>query len=36
MYVEDHRFRATYDKFGDGTAELLRAGIAAWAEENLA
>jgi len=36
MYVDDHRFRATYDKFGDGTAELLRDAIAAWADENLA
>lgn len=27
MYVEDPRFRATYDKFGDGTAELLRDAI---------
>lgn len=31
MYVDDHRFRATYDKFGDGTAELLRDGIAVYA-----
>ncbi len=36
MYVEDDRFRATYDKYGDGTAELLRDAIAVWAEENLA
>jgi len=36
MYVDDHRFRANYDKFGDGTAELLRDAIAAWADENLA
>lgn len=36
MYADDHRFRANYDKFGDGTAELLRDGIAIWAEENLA
>ncbi len=36
MYADDHRFRATYDKFGDGTAELLRDAIAAWAEANLA
>jgi hypothetical protein len=35
MYADDFRFRANYDKFGDGTAELLRDGIAAWAEENL-
>ncbi|WP_296667528.1 MerR family transcriptional regulator [Demequina sp.] len=28
MYVEDPRFRATYDKHGDGTAELLREAIA--------
>ncbi len=35
MYVDDHRFRATYDKFGDGTAELLRDGIAVWAAANL-
>ena len=36
MYVDDHRFRSNYDKFGDGTAELLRDAIAAWADENLA
>lgn len=35
MYVDDHRFRATYDKFGDGTAELLRDAIHTWAEANL-
>ena len=35
MYVEDPRFRATYDKFGDGTAELLRAGIEAVASRAL-
>ncbi len=35
MYCDDHRFRATYDKFGDGTAELLRDGIAVWADANL-
>ena len=29
MYVEDARFRATYDAHGEGTAELLRAGIEA-------
>ena len=34
-YVDDHRFRATYDKFGDGTAELLRDAIAIWAQQNL-
>jgi hypothetical protein len=34
-YVDDHRFRANYDKFGDGTAELLRDAIAIWAERNL-
>ncbi|WP_062291134.1 MerR family transcriptional regulator [Demequina phytophila] len=27
MYVDDARFRTTYDKHGDGTAELLRDGI---------
>ncbi len=32
MYVDDARFRATYDKFGDGTAELLRDAIAIFAE----
>ncbi|WP_062317931.1 MerR family transcriptional regulator [Demequina maris] len=32
MYVDDPRFRATYDKHGDGTAELLRDAIAAYAE----
>ncbi len=31
MYVDDPRFRATYDKHGDGTAELLRDGIEAFA-----
>ncbi|MDN4484049.1 MerR family transcriptional regulator [Demequina lignilytica] len=31
MYAEDPRFRATYDKFGDGTAELLRDAIAVYA-----
>lgn len=31
-YVDDPRFRATYDKFGDGTAELLRDAIAVFAE----
>ena len=35
MYADDHRFRANYDKFGDGTAELLRDGIAIWAKANL-
>lgn len=35
MYVDDHRFRATYDKFGDGTAELLRDGIRVWVDANL-
>ncbi len=35
MYADDHRFRATYDKFGDGTANLLRDGIAVWATEHL-
>jgi DNA-binding transcriptional MerR regulator len=35
MYVDDHRFRATYDKFGDGTAVLLCDAIALWAEANL-
>ncbi len=35
MYVEDHRFRANYDKFGDGTAELLRDAIKIWADTNL-
>jgi DNA-binding transcriptional MerR regulator len=36
MYVDDPRFRATYDTFGDGTAELLRDAIAVWADANLA
>jgi hypothetical protein len=36
MYADDHRFRANYDKFGDGTAELLRDAINAWADANLA
>lgn len=34
-YVDDHRFRSNYDKFGDGTAELLRDAIKIWADENL-
>ena len=33
MYVEDPRFRATYDKAGDGTAELLRDGIRVFARD---
>ncbi|WP_062463849.1 MerR family transcriptional regulator [Demequina soli] len=32
MYAEDPRFRATYDKHGDGTAALLRDAIAVFAE----
>jgi DNA-binding transcriptional MerR regulator len=36
MYVEDHRFRATYDKHGDGTAELLTRGIQVFAARRLA
>ncbi|WP_062386076.1 MerR family transcriptional regulator [Demequina iriomotensis] len=32
MYVDDPRFRATYDKNGDGTAALLRDAIAIHAE----
>jgi hypothetical protein len=35
MYVADHRFRSNYDKFGDGTAELLRDAIHVWADANL-
>jgi MerR family transcriptional regulator, thiopeptide resistance regulator len=35
MYFNDHRFRANYDKFGDGTAELLRDAIKIWADANL-
>lgn len=35
MYVDDHRFRATYDKFGDGTAQLLRDAIAVYVEREL-
>lgn len=31
MYVEDERFRATYDAFGPGTAELLRDAIEVYA-----
>lgn len=34
-YVDDHRFRANYDKYGDGTAELIRDGIHVWADANL-
>ncbi|WP_062307888.1 MerR family transcriptional regulator [Demequina subtropica] len=32
MYVDDPRFRATYDKHGDGAAELLRDAIAVYAQ----
>ncbi|WP_062378905.1 MerR family transcriptional regulator [Demequina pelophila] len=32
MYVEDPRFRKTYEKFGEGTAELLRAAIRIFAD----
>ena len=35
LYMDDHRFKATYDKFGDGTAELLRGAIQIWAKANL-
>lgn len=35
MYFADHRFRANYDKYGDGTAELLRDSIHIWADANL-
>jgi hypothetical protein len=35
MYFDDHRFRSNYDKFGDGTAELLRDAIKIWADANL-
>ncbi len=35
MYVADHRFRANYDKYGDGTAELLHDAIHHWADANL-
>ncbi|MCJ7826957.1 MAG: TipAS antibiotic-recognition domain-containing protein [Demequinaceae bacterium] len=35
MYMDDHRFRANYDKFGDGTAELLHDAIKVWADANL-
>lgn len=35
MYADDHRFRATYDKFGDGTADLLRDAIAIYAAHAL-
>ena len=35
MYADDHRFRATYDKHGDGTAELLRDAIEAYARLTL-
>lgn len=35
MYVDDDRFKATYDAFGAGTAELLRDAIAVYAAEHL-
>jgi DNA-binding transcriptional MerR regulator len=35
MYVDDERFRATYDAYGPGTAELLRDAIVVFSEESL-
>jgi DNA-binding transcriptional MerR regulator len=35
MYVDDPRFAATYDKFGEGTSVLLRDAIVIYAERNL-
>jgi DNA-binding transcriptional MerR regulator len=35
VYVDDARFRANYDKFGDGTAELMRDAIGVWTDANL-
>ncbi len=35
MYVEDERFRAFYDKHGEGVAELLSAGMKVYAVRNL-
>ena len=34
MYVDDDRFRANYDTHGEGTAELVRDALRAWAERN--
>jgi hypothetical protein len=31
MYVDDERFRATYDAFGEGTAAYLRDAIQVYA-----
>lgn len=36
MYASDHRFRANYDKFGDGTTDLLRDAIEVYSIETLA
>ncbi|TSD45681.1 MerR family transcriptional regulator [Rhodococcus sp. KBS0724] len=35
MYVDDPRFRANYDIYGPGTAELIRDAMAVYAETNL-
>ena len=36
MYVDDERFAATYNSFGDGLAEFIRRGILHYAASNLA
>ena len=36
MYVDDERFAATYNAFGDGLAEFIRRGILHYAASNLA
>lgn len=35
MYVTDSRFKANYDRYGDGTAEFIRAAMKIYAEMNL-
>jgi hypothetical protein len=35
MYVDDERFAATYNSFGDGLAEFIRRGILHYAASNL-
>lgn len=35
MYVADPRFRATYDRHGEGTAEFIRDALKVYAERNL-
>ena len=35
MYVDDPRFTANYDKYGEGTASLVRDAMKVYAERNL-